>query len=115
MKKEDKDDYESQILELMTTLKECKYLLAKEQLEREKVHRSFLCEQFNLGRACEQIKNLKMGIYDQAYLEFQNECSYWQERCRGAEASMAQRDEIIQTLQNLYNELRQICKHGCPD
>lgn len=69
MKKEAWEDYKSQILELRTTLKECKYLLAQEKLEREKVYRVFLHEKFNLGRACEQIKNLKIGIYDQAYLE----------------------------------------------
>ena len=34
MKKEAREDYEAQILELRTTLKECKDLLAKEQLER---------------------------------------------------------------------------------
>lgn len=44
-----------------------------------------------------------MDIYDQAYLELQNDYRYWEERCHGAEASMAQRDEI---LQNLYNEWR---------
>ncbi|XP_050897097.1 uncharacterized protein LOC127103903 [Lathyrus oleraceus] len=69
MKKEAREDYEAQILELRTTLKECKDLLSKEQLEREKIHRSFLREQFNLRRACEQIKNLRMGIYDQAYID----------------------------------------------
>ncbi|XP_050877467.1 uncharacterized protein LOC127081229 [Lathyrus oleraceus] len=71
MKKEAREDYEAHIIELRTTLKEYKDLLAKEQLEREKIHRSFLCESFNLGRACEQIKNLKRGIYDQAYVELQ--------------------------------------------
>lgn len=69
MKKEARKDYEAQILELRTTLKECKDLLAQEQLESEKVYRSFLRKQFNLGIACEKIKNLKMGIHDQAYLE----------------------------------------------
>lgn len=71
--KEDREDYKAQILELRTTLKECKYLLGQEQLEMEKVYRSFLHEQFQHGKACEQIKNLKMGIYDQAYLELQND------------------------------------------
>lgn len=64
MKKEDRQDYKDQILELRTTLKECKDLLAKEQLERDKIHQSFLRKQLNLGWACEKIKNLKMGIYD---------------------------------------------------
>ncbi|XP_050890484.1 uncharacterized protein LOC127095902 [Lathyrus oleraceus] len=98
MNKEVREDYEAQIPELRTTLKECKDLLSQEQLEREKVYRSFLREQFNLGRACEQIKNLKLGIYDQTYLEFQKDCRYWEERCRGAEASVTQRDDIIQNL-----------------
>lgn len=44
MKKEVIEDYEAKILELRTTLKECKDLLAKEQLEREKIHQSFLHE-----------------------------------------------------------------------
>ncbi|XP_050908917.1 uncharacterized protein LOC127122660 [Lathyrus oleraceus] len=83
MKKEAREDYEAQILELRTTLKEYKDLLAKEQLEKEKIHRSFMREQFNLGRACEQIKNLKRGIYDQAYVELQNNCNHWEERCHG--------------------------------
>lgn len=104
MKKEAKEDHEAQILELMTTLKECKDLLAKEQLEREKVYRIFLREQFQHGKACEQIKNLKMGIFDQAYLELQNDCRYWEERCHGEEASMAQMGGIIQNLQTLYEE-----------
>ncbi|XP_050918910.1 uncharacterized protein LOC127136394 [Lathyrus oleraceus] len=106
MKKEAREDYKAKVLELRATLKECKDLLAKEHLEREKVHRSFLREQFNLGRAYEKIKNLKMGIYDQAYLDLQNECIYWGERCHGAEASIAQRDEIIHNLQTLNNEWR---------
>ncbi|XP_050885453.1 uncharacterized protein LOC127091004 [Lathyrus oleraceus] len=38
MKKEAREDYEAQILELRTTLKEYKDLLAKEQLEKEKIH-----------------------------------------------------------------------------
>lgn len=45
-----------------------------------------------------------MGIYDQTYLELQNDCRYYKERYHGAEASMAQRDDIIQNLQALYNE-----------
>lgn len=49
MMKEAREDYESQILEVRTTLKESKVLLAKEHLEREKVYRSFLCEQFQHG------------------------------------------------------------------
>lgn len=69
MKKEAREDYKAQLLELRTTLKECKDLLAKEQLEREKVHWSLLREKFNLGRACDHIKNLKMGIYGQAHME----------------------------------------------
>lgn len=88
IKKEAQKDYEAQILELRTTLKDCKDLLAKEQLEREKVYRSYLHEQLQHGKACEKIKNLKTGIYDQAYLELQNGCKYWEERCRGAGASM---------------------------
>lgn len=104
MKKEARVDYEAQILELRTTPKEYKDLLSQDQLKKEKVYRSFLHEQFNLGRAYEQIKNLKMGIYDQAYLELQNNYRYWEERYHGAEASMAQRDDIIQNHQALYNE-----------
>lgn len=46
MNNEAREDYEAQILELRTTLKECEDLLAKEQLERDKVYRSFLREQF---------------------------------------------------------------------
>ncbi|XP_050875887.1 uncharacterized protein LOC127079543 [Lathyrus oleraceus] len=38
MKKEVREDYEAQILELRTTLKEYKDFLAKEQLEKEKIH-----------------------------------------------------------------------------
>lgn len=38
MKKEAREDYEAQILELRTTLKECKDLLAKEHLEMDKIH-----------------------------------------------------------------------------
>lgn len=45
-----------------------------------------------------------MGIYDQAYLELQNNFQYWEERCREAEASMAQMDGIIRNLQTLYEE-----------
>lgn len=89
LKKEVREDYEAQILELRTTLKECKYLLAKEQLEREKIYQIFLRKQFQHGKSCEQIENLKMEIYDQAYLELQNDFRYWEEICRGAEASMA--------------------------
>lgn len=89
MKKEAWQYYEAQILDLRTTLKKRKDLLAQEQLEREKVYRSFLREQFQLGRTCEKIKKLKMGIHDQAYLELQNDHRYWEERCLGAEASMA--------------------------
>lgn len=77
MNKEDCEDYKAHVLYLRITLKECKDLLAKKQLEREKVHRSFLGEEFNHGRACEKIKNLKMGIYDQVYVELQNDCRYW--------------------------------------
>ena len=62
MKKEAREDYEAQILELRTTLKECKDILDKEHLEREKVYRSFLCEQLQHEQAREQIKNLRMGI-----------------------------------------------------
>lgn len=69
MKKNTREDYEAQILELRITLKESKDLLAKEQLEGEEILRSYLREQFNLGWACEQIKNMKMGIYDQVYME----------------------------------------------
>lgn len=47
-----------------------------------------------------------MGIYDQTYAELQNNCRRWEERCHGAEASIAQRDEIIHNLQTLYNEWR---------
>lgn len=86
------------MLEPRTTLKEFRDLLAQEQLEREKVYRSFLRRQFQLGRAYEQIKNLNMGIYDQAYLELQNDCRYWEERCLRVEASMAKMDGIIQNL-----------------
>lgn len=72
MKKEAKEEYEAQILELRTTFKDCRDLLAHEKLERENVYRGFFCEQFQLRRAYEQIKNLKKWIYDQAYLELQN-------------------------------------------
>lgn len=44
IKKEARQDYKAQIHELRTTLKECKELLAKEQLEREKIHPRFLHE-----------------------------------------------------------------------
>lgn len=60
MKKEVRENYEAQILELRTTLKEFNDLLAKEQVGREKVHRSFLSKKFYLGLACEEIKNMKM-------------------------------------------------------
>lgn len=49
--KEAREDYEAQILELRTNLKDFKDLLAKEQLEREKIRWSLLHNQFNLGRA----------------------------------------------------------------
>lgn len=45
-----------------------------------------------------------MGIYDQAYSELQNNFQYWEERCRGEEASMAQMDGIIPNLKTLYKE-----------
>lgn len=82
MKKEAEEDYEAQILELRTTLKECKDLLVKEHLVREKVYRSFLREQFQHGQACKQIKNINMEIYDQTYVELKNDRQYWQERFR---------------------------------
>lgn len=61
---------------------------------------------FPLQRACKQIKNLKMGIYDQTYVGLQNNYIYWEERCHGAEAAISQMDEIIHNLQTLYNEWR---------
>lgn len=45
-----------------------------------------------------------MGIYDQAYLELKNDRRYWEERCLGEEAAMAQMDGIIQNLLTLYDE-----------
>ena len=98
MKKEAREDYEAQILKLS---KKCKDLLDKEHLEREKIHRIFLCEQLNLRRGCEKIKNLKRGIYDQAYVELQNRYRHWEEHCHGVKDSIAQRDEIIHNLQTL--------------
>ena len=76
MKKEARENYEAQILELRKTVKKCKDHLTREQLEKEKICRSILHEQFQLVRAYEKIKNLKNGIYDQAYLDLQNNCKY---------------------------------------
>lgn len=45
-----------------------------------------------------------MGIYDQAYIELQNDFQYWKKRCCGLEASMDHMDGIIQNLQPLYEE-----------
>lgn len=47
-----------------------------------------------------------MGTYDKAYMELQNDCRYWEERCHGAEALIAQRDGIIHNLKTLYKEWR---------
>lgn len=47
-----------------------------------------------------------MGTYDQAYIDLQNNCRYWEEHFYGVEASIAQRGEIIHNLQTLYNEWR---------
>lgn len=47
-----------------------------------------------------------MGIYDQTYVELQNNCGYLEERCHGAKAATSQRYEIILNLQTLYNEWR---------
>lgn len=77
MKKAAREDYETQILELGNIIKECKEHLTCEHLEREKVYQSFLHEQFQLGRVCEKIKNLKKGIFDQAYLDLQKNRGYW--------------------------------------
>lgn len=104
MKKEAREDYVAQILELRTILKECKDLLAQEKLEMDKVYRRYLSEQIQLGRACEQIKNLNIRIYNQACLELQNDHQYWEDRCLSAKASMAQIDGIIQNLQVFYDE-----------
>ena len=71
MKKAAREDYEAQILELTNIVKEWKDLLTHEQLEKEKTYQSFLHEKFQLRRACEQIKILKKGIYEQAYLDLQ--------------------------------------------
>ena len=59
-----------------------------------------------LQQACKQIKNLKMGIYDQTYVGLQNNWKYWEERCHGDQASISQMDEIIHNLRTLYNEWR---------
>lgn len=61
-------------------------------------------EQFQLGRAREQIKNLKSGIYDQAYQELKNNYKYWEDKCLRGEAIIAQMDGIIKNLQTLYTD-----------
>lgn len=103
MTESEREDYETQNLELRNTFKERKDVLAHEKLEREKVYQSFLHEKFQLGRGCEQIKNLKKGIYHQAYLELQNNRWYCEERFLREEAAVAQVDGIIQKLQTLYD------------
>lgn len=102
MKKAAREDYEAKILEPRKTVKECKEHLTHEQLEREKIYQRFLHEQFQLGKACEQIKNLKKGIYDQAYLDLQNNRRHWEEIWLGTEATMVQMDAIIKNLQTHY-------------
>lgn len=49
--------------------------------------------------------NLKKGMCDQAYVDLSNDCQYWEERCLGEEAAMAQMDVIMNNnIQTLYNE-----------
>lgn len=43
-------------------------------------------------------------MYDQAYVELQNNCRHWEERFHGVESANAPRDWIIHNLQTLYNE-----------
>lgn len=58
MNKEDNEHYEAQILELGNTIKEYQDCLSREQLEKEKIHRGYLHEKLQLGKASEKIKNL---------------------------------------------------------
>lgn len=104
MKKEARENYETQILELRKTIKEYQDCLSHEQLEKEKIHRAYLHEKFQLGRAYEKIKNMKAGIFYEAYVELKNNDKYWEQRCLGAEAIMAQMDGVIKTLQYLYTK-----------
>lgn len=71
-KKSAREDYEAQINELRKTIKEYQDYASREKLEKEKIHRAYLHEKFQLGRAHEKIQNMKALITDEAYQELRN-------------------------------------------
>lgn len=101
-KKSAREDYEAHISEMRKNIKEYQDHASREKLEKEKIHRACLHEQFQLGKAHEQIQSMKAGIIDVAYQELRNNCLYWEDSYRKTEGAIAERDTIIRNLQGIY-------------
>lgn len=63
----------------------------------------YVQEKFQIRWVQEHIKDLNNDINDSTYLELRRNCQYWEEKCRGADAVVAQMEGIIKTLKDLYD------------
>lgn len=107
MQREDRLDFEAQIINLKKALKAWKDGLSIERLQKEEVEQALMHEKFQMGIAQEHIKNLESLNLGAAYQVLRNNCIYSEGHYKISITVVVERYVIIINLQVLFFEWKE--------